>query len=112
MSTTIKRDVAIQYSGTEKGRPTIFEIEVGQVDRGASLSWVSQVRLGCACCARWGAAARMLLCMLAVEGSRMLSNALEGCRMLSNALEWCVGLLQRGWCCGSCTWNGAMDGSI
>lgn len=42
MSTTIKRDVAIQYSGTEKGRPTIFEIEVGQVDRGASLSWVSQ----------------------------------------------------------------------
>jgi len=42
MSTTIKRDVAIQYSGQELGRPTIFEIEVGQVDRGASLSWVSQ----------------------------------------------------------------------
>jgi hypothetical protein len=42
MSTTTTRDVAIQYSGTEKGRPTIFEIEVGQVDRGAPLRWVSQ----------------------------------------------------------------------
>ena len=42
MSTTTTRDVAIQYSGTEKGRPTVFEIEVGQVDRGAPLRWVSQ----------------------------------------------------------------------
>ena len=42
MSTTTTREVAIQYSGTEKGRPTIFEIEVGQVDRGAPLRWVSQ----------------------------------------------------------------------
>ena len=42
MSTTTTREVAIQYSGVEKGRPTIFEIEVGQVDRGAPLRWVSQ----------------------------------------------------------------------
>jgi hypothetical protein len=44
MSTTTTRPVAIQYSGSWAGglRPTIFEIEVGQVDRGAPLSWVSQ----------------------------------------------------------------------
>ena len=42
MSTTTTRGIAVQYSGAEKGRPTIFEIEVGQVDRGAPLRWVSQ----------------------------------------------------------------------
>ena len=31
MSTTTHREVAIQYCGSEKDRPTIFEIEVGQV---------------------------------------------------------------------------------
>jgi len=40
MSTTTKKEVAVQYAGG--GRPTIFEIDVGQVDRGASLSWLSQ----------------------------------------------------------------------
>ena len=45
MSTTTDRNVAIQYTKGKDGTyqlPTIFEIEVGQVDRGASLSWVSQ----------------------------------------------------------------------
>jgi hypothetical protein len=44
MSTTTDRNVAIQYTKGRDGtyQPTIFEIEVGQVDRGASLNWVSQ----------------------------------------------------------------------
>jgi hypothetical protein len=45
MSTTTDRNVAIQYTKGKDGThqlPTIFEIEVGQVDRGAPLSWVSQ----------------------------------------------------------------------
>lgn len=41
MSTTLKMSVALQYA--RKGAmPIIFEIDVGQVDRGASLSWLSQ----------------------------------------------------------------------
>ena len=41
MSTTTDKVVAIQYSS--HGRvPTIFEIEIGQVDRGAELKWISQ----------------------------------------------------------------------
>lgn len=42
LSTTTKREVAVQYSGTGAGLPTIFEIAVGQVDRGASLKVLSQ----------------------------------------------------------------------
>ena len=45
MSTTTDRSVAMQYTRGKDGMPqlpTIFEVEVGQVDRGASLSWVSQ----------------------------------------------------------------------
>lgn len=33
MSTTTVKEVAMQYSGTDSGRPTIFEISVGQIDR-------------------------------------------------------------------------------
>jgi len=41
MSCTLKRDVALEYIG--KGSlPTLFEIETSQIDRGASLSWLSQ----------------------------------------------------------------------
>jgi hypothetical protein len=46
MSTTTNKAVAIQYSS--HGRiPTIFEIEVGQVDRGAELNWISVRPLDC-----------------------------------------------------------------
>ena len=41
MSCTRDRDVALQYLGKGK-MPVIFEIEVSQVDRGASLQWLSQ----------------------------------------------------------------------
>mmetsp|Transcript_28961 Transcript_28961/g.69542 ORF Transcript_28961/g.69542 Transcript_28961/m.69542 type:complete len:1427 (-) Transcript_28961:999-5279(-) len=41
LSTTTKREVAMQYAG-DGAQPMIFEISVGQVDRGASLSWISQ----------------------------------------------------------------------
>jgi hypothetical protein len=40
MSTTLERSVAVQYAG--KRIPTVFEIAVGAVDRGASLRFLSQ----------------------------------------------------------------------
>jgi hypothetical protein len=40
MSTSEDRRVAIQYAGTRM--PTVFEIRVGAVDRGASLKFLSQ----------------------------------------------------------------------
>ena len=40
MSTTRHADVAVQYSSYGEV-PTIFEIEIGQVDRGAELNWIS-----------------------------------------------------------------------
>ena len=40
MSTTLKRSVAVQYAGSRM--PTVFEIDIGAVDRGASLSFLSQ----------------------------------------------------------------------
>jgi hypothetical protein len=40
MSTTLDREVAIQYAGTQA--PTLFTIATGAVDRGASLERLSQ----------------------------------------------------------------------
>lgn len=40
MSTTKSKSVAVQYSA-HGGVPTIFQIEIGQVDRGAELNWIS-----------------------------------------------------------------------
>jgi Ca2+-binding EF-hand superfamily protein len=40
MSTTTKREIAIQYSGNKT--PTIFQINIGEVDMGASLNLLSQ----------------------------------------------------------------------
>ena len=42
MSTTTSKKVAMQYSGVDKQRGTVFEISVGRIDMGADLSWVSQ----------------------------------------------------------------------
>ena len=42
MSTTTARETAFQYSGVDKQRGTVFEIQAGRVDVGASI----QVRLG------------------------------------------------------------------
>ena len=44
MSTTTKQAVAIQYSGVREGRalPTVLEMEVTSVDRGASIAFFSQ----------------------------------------------------------------------
>ena len=42
MSTTTKRSLALQYSGRDVNRGTIFEIMAGRIDIGASLNWVSQ----------------------------------------------------------------------
>jgi hypothetical protein len=41
MSTTRSMGVAVQYSSYGQV-PTVFEIEIGQVDRGAELRWISQ----------------------------------------------------------------------
>ena len=40
MSTTTQKNIAVQFS-THGSTPTIFEIEIGQVDRGAELKWIS-----------------------------------------------------------------------
>ena len=42
MSTTSKREVAMQYIPGDKAMPTIFEIQVGMIDKGGSVSWISQ----------------------------------------------------------------------
>lgn len=44
MSTTLSADVAHGYAaGTDNGAPsTLFEAQMGMVDRGAQLDWLSQ----------------------------------------------------------------------
>ena len=41
MSTTIKRDVAISYASTSN-IPVVFQMQMGMIDRGAELTWLSQ----------------------------------------------------------------------
>jgi len=41
-STTTKREVALQYADPKKQNPIVYEIQMGMVDRGADLSWLSQ----------------------------------------------------------------------
>jgi hypothetical protein len=42
MSTTCDREVAMQYSGVDRNKGSVFEITAGRIDIGADLSWVSQ----------------------------------------------------------------------
>ena len=42
MSTTTDRATASAYSGVDKKRGTVFEIAAGEVDKGASISFLSQ----------------------------------------------------------------------
>ena len=42
MSTTLNRDVALEYAGSGGSGGIIFEIQMGLVDRGADLTWCSQ----------------------------------------------------------------------
>ena len=42
LSTTTKKEVAVDYIG-DKEMPVLFRIEVGDMDRGASISFLSQV---------------------------------------------------------------------
>ena len=43
LSTTFDRAVAMQYASSNEGKPAIvFEIQMGMIDRGAELQWVSQ----------------------------------------------------------------------
>ena len=45
MSTTTDRTVAISYASTGSGgpvTPVVFQMQMGMIDRGAELSWLSQ----------------------------------------------------------------------
>jgi hypothetical protein len=42
MSTTTSRATAVAYSGTDKRRGTVLEIQAGRVDLGASIGFLSQ----------------------------------------------------------------------
>ena len=43
MSTTFERGVAMEYVKSDRGKPAlVFEMQMGMVDRGAELGWVSQ----------------------------------------------------------------------
>jgi len=44
MSTTAKREVAVSYGSGQSG--IVFEMQMGMVDRGADIAWLSQVRQG------------------------------------------------------------------
>eukprot|EP00966_Prymnesium_polylepis_P080707 1870132-Prymnesium_polylepis.1 len=41
-STTTERSVALQFADPKASDPIVFEIQMGMVDRGADLSWLSQ----------------------------------------------------------------------
>ena len=42
MSTTFEREVAMHYA-SQPGKPAlVFEIQMGMIDRGAELGWISQ----------------------------------------------------------------------
>jgi hypothetical protein len=44
MSTTFNRDVAMSYAVGDGSKPAlVFEMQMGMIDRGAELSWISQV---------------------------------------------------------------------
>jgi hypothetical protein len=49
LSTTTKREVALEYSGADKDRGTVFEIDIGAVDCGAKLDSLSQYPGTCLC---------------------------------------------------------------
>jgi len=51
LSTTTKKEVAVDYIG-DKEMPVLFRIEVGDMDRGASISFLSQVCV-CVCGRAW-----------------------------------------------------------
>jgi hypothetical protein len=42
MSTTLDRDVALNFARGSKQLSTVFEIQMGMVDRGADVQWLSQ----------------------------------------------------------------------
>jgi hypothetical protein len=42
LSTSTDKDQALHYIDMSRGLPTLFEIELGQVDRGGDLEWASQ----------------------------------------------------------------------
>ena len=42
MSTSCKREVALKYANDGKGNRMLYEIQMGMVDRGADLRWLSQ----------------------------------------------------------------------
>lgn len=42
MSTTVNREVAVQYAGSSGGAALALELRQGMVDRGADISWISQ----------------------------------------------------------------------
>jgi hypothetical protein len=103
MSTTSKRDVATYYSGSGAAQAgTVFEIQAGRVDIGASLSWLSQypgvrrlmsVRRGASC--QHGTAVTrgtIRLALLAVDGFIMATSR-RGChdksvRKRGSASKW------------------------
>ena len=42
MSTTLDKQVALDYAASQGGAGIVFELAMGMVDRGADLSWLSQ----------------------------------------------------------------------
>lgn len=44
MSTTLDRSVALHYAASRGGAGVLLEIDMGMVDRGCDISWVSQVQ--------------------------------------------------------------------
>ena len=44
MSTTTNKEVAMEYAGASGKQGIVFEIQMGMLDRGADLEWISQAR--------------------------------------------------------------------
>ncbi len=56
MSTTFDRGVAMCYAVGNAGKPAlVFEMQMGMIDRGAELGWISQVGVACHTVASWNA---------------------------------------------------------
>lgn len=50
LSCSTKKAEALRYAKIgQTGKPILFEMKMGMIDRGADFEWLSQVRMPCAC---------------------------------------------------------------
>ena len=76
MSTTFDRDVAMHYASAPGKPALVFEIQMGMIDRGAELGWISQYphESECLFAPLTGAGARVVTVPCAIARYRVQSS--------------------------------------